>query len=213
MNIIDKINDELKGNVIELKSLKKENTAIVVVDMVNGFVKEGVMSSQRVDDSITKNIVELIEKTFGYKKVYFIDSHEQEAIEFNSYPPHCVKGSSEAKIIDELHSISSKEKEVAYIEKNSTNGFLDKKFQQWLEKNIDTIENYIVVGCVTDICVLQFSLSLKVYFNEINKFKRVIVPMNCVETYDLGSHDGDLMNMFALYNMKINGIEVVDKVN
>lgn len=42
-----------------------------------------------------------------------------------------------------------------------------------------------------------------------NKKARVIVPVNTVETYDLGLHDGDLMNIMALYNMMINGIEVV----
>ncbi len=37
----------------------------------------------------------------------------------------------------------------------------------------------------------------------------MIVPANTVETYDLGLHSGDLMHVMALYNMIINGIEVV----
>lgn len=43
--------------------------------------------------------------------------------------------------------------------------------------------------------------------------KRIIVPMNAVETFDLGAHNGDLMNLFALYNMHTCGIEVYDKIN
>ncbi len=33
--------------------------------------------------------------------------------------------------------------------------------------------------------------------------------MNLVETYDLGIHNGDLMNLISLYKMKINGINIV----
>jgi len=64
------------------------------------------------------------------------------------------------------------------IEKNSTNGFNSDGFRQWLNKNCDEVNNYIVTGCVTDLCVLQFTLSLKAYFNEMNEDKRIIVPMN-----------------------------------
>jgi hypothetical protein len=41
------------------------------------------------------------------------------------------------------------------------------------------------------------------------KSSRAIVPADAVETYDFGTHNGDLMNAMALYNMMINGIEVV----
>jgi hypothetical protein len=40
----------------------------------------------------------------------------------------------------------------------------------------------------------------------------IIVPVNAVETYDLGFHDGDLMNVFALYNMYVNGVRVVQGI-
>jgi len=42
-----------------------------------------------------------------------------------------------------------------------------------------------------------------------NKRARVIVPLNAVDTYDLGVHDRNLMNVMAAYNMIINGVEVV----
>lgn len=45
-----------------------------------------------------------------------------------------------------------------------------------------------------------------------NKTVRIIVPVNAVETYDYKPHDGDLMNLIALYNMMINGVEVVAEV-
>lgn len=73
-------------------------------------------------------------------------------------------------------------------------------------KHIDT---FIITGNCTDICVQQFAITLKTWFNRQNIKVRVIVPVNAVETYDFGLHDGDLMNVMALYNMMINGVEVV----
>ena len=52
--------------------------------------------------------------------------------------------------------------------------------------------------------------------------QRVIVPANCVETYDMPvatarelgimPHDGDLLHRISLYLMALNGIQVVSKV-
>jgi len=205
------IEEELKGKTLELNSLNKEETALIVVDMVNGFVYNGPLSSPRVA-AIVNNIVDINEKTIGCKKVFFTDSHSENSKEFSSFPIHCLKNSEESMLISELVTESASGNSVI-IEKNSTNGFNSEGFRQWLNKNCDDVNNYIVTGCVTDLCVLQFTLSLKAYFNEMNKDKRIIVPMNAVATYDLGSHNAYLMNLFALYNMHISGIEVVDKIN
>jgi len=212
MDALEMMEKELKGNTIDLSKLNKDKTALFVVDMVNGFVYTGPLSSPRVA-AIAKNVAELNEKTKGYKKVFFLDSHEEQSQEFSSFPLHCLKGTIEAELIPELKTEASEGQETLYIEKNSTNGFNSKEFKNWFAKNMDEVDNYIITGCVTDICVLQFALSLKAYFNEENKNKRIIVPMNCVETYDGGSHDGFLMNLFALYNMHTSGIEIADKIN
>ncbi|NLJ58086.1 MAG: cysteine hydrolase [Tissierellia bacterium] len=211
MEAIKKVEEELKGKVIELSSLDKDRTALFVVDMVNGFVYSGALSSPRIA-AIVSNIVELNKKMLGSKKVFFLDSHEENSEEFCSFPPHCIKGEEEAELIAELKTKESEGQETYYIEKNSTNGFHSEGFKKWLEKYEDKVDNYIVTGCVTDICVLQFTLTLKSYFNEKNLAKRIIVPANTVETYDGGAHDGDLVNLFALYNMYVGGIEVVDKI-
>ncbi|NYB74075.1 cysteine hydrolase [Sedimentibacter hydroxybenzoicus DSM 7310] len=211
MKALEAMEKEIRGKTIELHSLNKDRTSLFVVDMIVGFVHSGIMSSPRVA-SIVNNITELNEKLRGYKKVFFLDAHEEDAQEFRSYPKHCVIGTEEAELIPELRTEYSEGLGTVYINKNSTNGFLSDEFQKWLKKNESEIDNYIITGCVTDICVMQFALSLKAYFNENNKNKRVIVPINSVETYDGGSHDGGLMNQFALYNMHINGIEVVENI-
>ncbi len=212
MKAMEKIEQELKGNTVDLESLDKGKTALFVVDMVVGFVYSGALSSPRVA-AIVNNIDELNKKTKGYKKLFFLDNHEKDSQEFRYFPSHCIKGTNEAELISELKTEYSEGPETFYVEKNSTNGFYSKGFQEWLKKYEDEVDNFIITGCVTDICVLQFALSIKAYFNENNKNKRVIVPMNTVETYDGGSHDAYLMNLFALYNMHISGIEIVEKIN
>lgn len=211
MEAIKKIKEELKGKVVELSILDKERTALFVVDMVNGFVYSGALASLRVADKV-QNIVDLNKRMKGYKKVFFLDTHDENSLEFSSFPMHCIKGQHEANLIDELNTEDTKGEETFYIEKNSTNGFHAEGFKNWIKKFEDKVDNYIVTGCVTDICILQFSLTLKSYFNENNKEKRVIVPVNSVETYSAGTHDGDLINLFSLYNMHTSGIEIVDEI-
>lgn len=212
MEALKKIENDLNGKTIELSEFDKDKTVLIVIDMVNGFVYSGPLSSPRVA-GIVKNIARLNEKTKGFKKVFFMDSHEENSMEFGSFPMHCIRGSHEAELIPELKNYFSEGPDTLYIHKNSTNGFSSKVFKEWLEKNMDEVDNYIITGCVTDICVLQFALSLKAYFNEINKSKKIVVPKDCVETYDGGSHDGNIMNLFALYNMHTSGIEIANKIN
>lgn len=196
---------------IELKSLDLENTALIVVDMVVGFVEEGILSSPRVKDMST-NLLELNNRTKGCNKVYFVDSHSEDSEELKAYPAHCIINTKEEELIGGLKDALSKEENIKVIKKNSTNGFHVPEFKSWLNEAVKKIDNFIIVGCVTDICVLQFSLTLKTYFNQVNLSKRVIVPANCVETFDIPGHPGDEMNLFALSNMKSNGIEVVSEI-
>lgn len=208
---ISEMEKEIRGRNLELKDFKKENTALVVVDMVNGFVHEGLLASPRIK-GIIKNIVDLNKNTQGYKKIFFLDEHGEDSVEYKTHGTHCKRGTTECELIPELKESCTDYNNIIMIPKNSTNGFHASLFKKWMEENEDTIESYIVVGCEADICVINFVVTLKTYFNEKNMDKRIIVPENSVETYDMGSHDGDLMKLISLYNMKMNGIEIVDNI-
>lgn len=200
------------GGTLSANTLDKGKTAVIVVDMIDGFVNIGNFASPRVKD-MAPNIAELLEKFKESRKLFFRDVHSCDSKEFNAYVEHCIDA-KETEIIEELD-------EYAYgtsfrglstvVSKNSTNGFLADGFGIWMSEN-DDIENYIVVGCVTDICVSDFAKTLQCYIYENNLDKKVILPVNCVETYDFGPHNGELMNVFALYSMKLAGINIVDKI-
>jgi nicotinamidase-related amidase len=190
---------------IQLKDLQGKQTALVIVDMVNGFAREGALKSPRVEGLIPE-IAELSKACdeLQITKLAFADCHTKASPEFDAYPAHCMIGTSEGEIVDELREIGG----YTLIPKNSTNGFLEEEFQKWFKEN-EHINTFVITGDCTDICVQQFAVTLKTWFDMQNKKARVIIPLNTVETYDFGIHNGDLMNVMALHNIMTNGIEVV----
>ena len=68
----------------------------------------------------------------------------------------------------------------------------------------------MVTGCCTDICVMQFVLTLKAAWNQADRPVEIIVPRQLVETYDAPGHSGELMGGAALVSMLGNGVRVVN---
>jgi len=205
VSIVDMLNEVESAN---LNELEKDKTVLVIIDMINGFAKQGALMSPRVESLIPeiKRLSKACDNS-GIEKIAFADYHKEVAVEFESYVPHCMINTNECEVVDELKTVGG----YRLINKNSTNGFLEDEFQKWFESNKDIV-NYIVVGDCTDICIQQFTLSVKAWFNKENIKSRIIVPINAVDTYDFEMHNGDLTNIMALYNMRINGVEVVKNI-
>lgn len=216
INFLEQIDNEFKSvEALDISSFEqgneitKDNTAIIIVDMVKGFYNEGALKNQKVKEIINP-MVNFLTKVKDYNKVFFIDSHNEESAEFLSYPKHCVNGTSESELIDELLEFSKDSKSVI-VRKNSINGFNSEDFRKWIKDNKD-IDSLIIVGVCTDICVKTLAISLKTYFNEINQYKRIIVPKNMVETYHAPFHNRDFTNLVSFYEMRSNGIEIVKEI-
>ncbi len=193
---------------LELNTLEAEQTALIVIDMTNGFAREGALQSPRIE-ALIPGITELMGRLSGRQApvVAFADNHTPASPEFEAYPPHCLKGTAESELVDEI----KKAGDYLLIPKNSTNGFFEEDFSHWLKSHAH-IENFILAGDCTDICVVQLATALKAWFNRQNKRVRVIVPERLVDTYDFELHDGDFMHLSALYTMIINGVEVVRNI-
>ncbi len=184
-------------------------TGLVIVDMVNGFLTEGILSSPR-SASVLPEVENLLKMANAYKMpvVAFADCHEPDCIEFQSFPPHCIRGTSESEIAESLQNIGGYLK----IEKNSTNGFLTPEFQEFLT-NHPELDNMIVCGVCTDICVMQFALTLKTFCNQSERNLNIILPVNAVETYDAPNHNADLCGMMALQFMAQAGITLTKEID
>ena len=166
---------------------------LFVVDMVNGFVKEGAMHDKKIM-KIVDPIIEECEKHDD--RLFIADTHESDAIEFKSFPPHCIKNTSEAEIIDELKPYVTN-----ILEKNSTNTFhvLDKEI-------LKDYDSFMLVGCCSDICVMQFALSLKTYLNQMDMPQSVVVMEKGIATYDAPNHSASEYHSMAINIMAQSGI-------
>lgn len=187
--------------------INPRTTVIINLDTSNGFFKNGELSTVRLKE-IIPDIVKVNEYFFNSMKLFLLDEHDSNSIEFKHFPLHCLT-SDEKMVISELHNflgeITSK-----IIFKNSMNPFCCEEFMKWLSENYLSYVNYVITGGFTDIGVMQLALSLRAYFNELNiEKKHIIVVENAVQTFDSGSHNGDKMHVFALYNMLLNGINLV----
>lgn len=187
---------------LSLKDYSNHDTALIVVDVINGFTTVGALSSERVANVIGK-VGKLMRSAIerNVNVVFFADSHTKDSTEFKSFPPHCLANTTESEVVEELKAIGH----YTLIEKNSTNGYHAPKFKQYLKDN-PNVKNYIVCGDCTDICVLNLCLSLKTAFDQDNKECNVVVPIQCVETFDAPYHPAELMNVMAFKLLETNGI-------
>ena len=210
MNNLIKELEILKNNLDNLSDLKistieLDKTDLFIVDMNNGFARSGALYSPRIE-ALINPISDLSNKLSSKlnKIVALTDSHPKECLEFSNYPVHCLEGDIESAVIDELKYIEN----IQILPKKSTNGFFA------LENlNFDNVDNIIIVGDCTDICIYQLAITLKTYFVHNNINKNIIVPMNLVDTYDIPQiHCGDLSNIVFFNSMIQNGINVVKDI-
>lgn len=183
---------------------------VIVVDMNNGFCKEGALHDTGIL-KIVPAIIQQLKQVAPQRRIFITDSHSEGAKEFQDYPVHCLTDSSESAIIEELVPYMSEEPNEfqipGLVKKNATNAAwaADMKVQAICE-NSDEI---IITGCCTDICILQFALSIQTYLNEHNLPCRLQVPQNCVATFHIPEvHDAEQYHHFALQLMKNAGISI-----
>lgn len=192
-----------------MKDIEKIERGLFVIDMVNGFIREGKMKDLVIANIIpeVRNLVEEFLK--ADEGVFFIkDSHEKDCAEFRSYPEHCLKGTSEAELVDEL--IPYEKYAARVYEKNSTSAIFAPNLLTDL-KQMKNLKEVVGIGCCTDICVLNFLIPLKNYFNENDRNVRITVLENAVETFGAPAHSREEYNDMAFKLMSQAGINVIKK--
>ena len=193
-----------------IKNLKVYEKCLIVVDMVNGFVREGVLH----DEKISLVIPEQIELIKQYNKqselvVFIKDTHGDDSVEFKKFgdTKHCVRGTREAELVSELLPYEDKDNTVT-IEKNSTSFMESPKFRELVSK-LDNVRQYDIVGCCTDICVFNGSMGLANYMDEWNKNVEINVYQDLIATYAEDIRHEYVEASYLL--MKQQGIKLVRK--
>ncbi len=174
--------------------------AIIVADVINGFLKFGNLASPRMQRVLPCIEARLKQDSAGSRIIFLHDNHAPDDPEFKMFPPHCIAGTDETLVVDELQPYT---KGAALIPKTKYDGF----FGTTLEAELESFsgDEVIMTGVCTDICVLHTVEGL------INRGYHVIVPRFCVETYDAPGHDGDEVNKFALAHIRdVLGAEIAE---
>jgi nicotinamidase-related amidase len=200
-----------------------EHVGLFCVDVINGFCHTGPLASPRVRAIITP-IVGLFTAadTAGIRHfVLMHDAHDPDAAEFADYPPHCIRGTEESVIVPELEALPFASR-YTVIPKNSIHSGVGTELNPWLDAHPE-ITHRIVVGDVTDLCAYQLAMHLKVRANAANRTDPVILPANCVDTFDIPvataraagipAHPAEIFHTLYLYSMACNGIRVVRQVD
>jgi nicotinamidase/pyrazinamidase len=159
--------------------------ALLIIDMLKGFLKEGCpLYCGEKAQKIIPNVKELIESEAkkGSKVFFICDSHAPDDAEFKMFPPHCIKGTEEAEIIPELAGYRGE-----VIPKTRYSTFYETALENKL-KELNP-EKVIVCGVCTDICVLHTVADLR------TRYYDVFVPSDCVASFDQEAHKFALKHM------------------
>lgn len=210
-------------------------TGLVLVDVVNGFctVGAGNLAPRQPD----KQIQEMVKESERVARVFceknwpvfaFLDSHHPDVPE-HPYPPHCIIGTDEAKLVPALEWLEN-EPNATLRPKDCIDGFLGSMekdgsnvFVDWVKSN--QIQVILVVGICTDICILDFVCSTMSARNRglLAPLEGVIVYSRACATFDipvdvakedkdLTAHPQDLMHHVGLYIAKGRGAKVASEV-
>lgn len=232
---MDLLKDELPVVQESLVLSGDVKIGLVLIDVVNGFctVGAGNLAPRQPDKQISGMVDESVRlaREFCEKNwpvFAFLDSHHPDVPE-HPYPPHCIAGTDEAKLVPALQWLENEPSAilrckdcidgfVGSIEKDGSNVFID-----WVKNN--QIKKILVVGICTDLCVLDFVSSALSARNRgfLAPLEDVIVYSQGCATFDLPihiartlkdavAHPQELMHHIGLYSAKGRGAKVASEV-
>lgn len=156
------------------------------MDMLNDFIKRGAPLEVPKARGIIRNIRRELEKArrAGIPVIYCCDRHEPRDREFEVWPPHAVRGTQGAEIIEELRPIKGE----PVVAKKTYSAFYRTNLEKILKRL--GVKHLILTGVVTNICILYTAVDAYMRGYEIT------VPEDCVS----GLKAGD--SLFALRQIK-----------
>ena len=191
-----------------INNFKMYKKCLIVVDMVNGFVREGVLHDKNIEIIIPIQI-KLIKETLAYGGlvIFIKDTHNKDSKEFkrfgNTY--HCLEGTKEADLVDELIPYEGLENTIS-IEKTSTS-FMEAPNFRKIVKELNNVEEYGICGCCTDICVVNGAIGLANYNDQWNRDVTIKAYKDAIATYGENIRQNYIDAAYLL--MEQQGIQLV----
>jgi len=167
--------------------------AVLIVDMVRGFLEPGhplyCGDASRALITPIRQIAER-ELTLGGQLLFLCDNHAPDDLEFQVFPPHCIRGTEETEVIPELRGLPGE-----IIPKRRYSAFYGTPLTERLERLAP--ERLIIMGVCTDICVLYTSSDAR------NRDYTVEVPASCVASFDAVAHANALAHMERILGVHV----------
>jgi len=167
--------------------------AVLVIDMVRGFLEEGYplycgVRARR----IIPNVRGLLERELAQgSKVFFLcDHHAPDDAEFRMFLPHCIEGTVETEIIPELAGYEGE-----IIPKTRFSAFVNTTLEEKLRQLKP--EKVIFCGVCTDICVCHTVCGVR------DRNYEVEVPVDCVASFNEKAHYFTLEHMEKVLGAKL----------
>lgn len=185
-------------------NLSAKNSALIIVDMQNDFVKKGGSLVVPAADQTVGPISQLLKKCryANIPVVYTQDTMYENDPEFDIWPEHCVYQTRGWEIIDELKPLKNE----LVCPKTRYDGFYGTNLEHYLSR-VWKVENVIIVGTVANICVLHTAGSAGLrWFN-------IVMPANGISALNEFDQAMTLRQVSWLYSGKItkdcSDIEIV----
>ncbi len=214
-------------------------SGLVVVDEVDGFAKVGCgpLAPRTPNPQVDRMVAETdrLARMFddrGWPIAAFLDSHDPDRPE-PPYPPHCIAGTGADDLVDDLKWLETCPG-ATLIRKDCINGFVGaidpatgrNRITDWIVAN--DLEAVLVVGICTDICVMDFVLTLLSARNHglAGRLADIVVYEPGCATYDLprevalslglpetAAHPQAESHHMGLYMMAARGARLVERLD
>lgn len=195
----------INNNNLTEEQIERLEELAINIDMVNGFVKQGALAAPSIMRVVPRQ-QELLQQYIddANKAVLFIqDTHTKDSVEFKTFGEHCVEGSGEEDVIDELIAYYTKG---LNVRKNSTNFVFGTNFQEVINK-LKKLKKVVLMGCLSEVCVKNGGITLKNYFDQNNRDIEVAVAEDAIDTYDAPGHNAAEVTERAIQDMLANGLK------
>ena len=171
------------------------SNVVLVIDMVKGFLEPG--HNLYCGDS-SREIIPRVHallsraRAVGSEILFIADHHDPDVLEFQVFPVHCVKGTEEPNVIDELAEFVTGGN---VIPKNRYSGFFNTSLDTRLAAA--SPDKIIICGVCTDICVLHTASDAR------NRDYAVEVPADCVASFKQDAHEWALSHLKEILGAKV----------